>query len=122
LLQVVIDSSFLIAVMERPTTWYEDIVLQVGSFEIVILSCVEQELVKLAKKGSRVGKFARLAVDLCRSFNHAQSGEGEVDSEIISYARTHHAAVASIDRELIARAKAAKIKVLTLRRGRLNLG
>jgi len=42
--KVVFDSSFLMAVVETPTTWYEDIVEKVGKFEPVILDCAKAEL------------------------------------------------------------------------------
>ena len=42
--KVLFDSSFLIAVMEHPTTWREDIIEKLGSFEPVVIAPVYDEL------------------------------------------------------------------------------
>ncbi|MDG6962113.1 MAG: hypothetical protein JRN71_06690 [Nitrososphaerota archaeon] len=41
--KVIFDSSFLMAVVERPTTWFEDIVDNIGKFQPVLLDCVRDE-------------------------------------------------------------------------------
>ena len=61
---VAFDSSFLVAVMERPTPWSEDISERVGAFTPVVLSSVRDELRRLAAKGDKRGRFAALALEL----------------------------------------------------------
>ena len=63
-LKVIFDSSFLMAVVERPTTWFEDMVDGIGKFEPVLLDCVRQELDKLAAGQGRRARTARASLDL----------------------------------------------------------
>jgi rRNA-processing protein FCF1 len=121
---VAFDSSFLVAVMERPTTWNEDIVEKVGSFTPVVLSSVRDELGRLAAKGDRKGRFAALALELLEQgrFSLEPDGKGKPDDEIISFALREGAAVATIDADLARRLRASRVQtVITLRGGRVSI-
>jgi rRNA-processing protein FCF1 len=118
---VVFDSSFMIAVVQKPTTWYEDIVEAIGAFEAVILDCVKGELARMARKRDKRGRYAALAYDLAAAFTEVRCGKGGPDDEIISYATHNKTRVATLDGELIGRLRALRIGVITLRSGRLFL-
>jgi len=118
---VVFDSSFLMAVVETPTTWFEDIVDRIGKFEPVLLECVGEELRGLARgKGGR-SRTARVALDMSRRFHSLACGGARVDDEIISAASAEGAIVATMDADLARAAKAAHIRVISLRKGRVGL-
>jgi len=118
---VIFDSSFLMAVVETPTTWFEDIVDRVGKFEPVLLECVEEELRVLASgKGGR-SRTARVALDLSKRFDRQGCGDARVDDEIISAASADGAAVATTDADLAHVARAAHLRVISLRKGRVGL-
>jgi rRNA-processing protein FCF1 len=119
--RVVFDSSFLIAVVQKPTTWYEDIVEEIGAFEAVMLDCVRGELARMAQKRDKRGRYSALAYDLAVTFTGVRCGKEKTDDEIISYATSKKARVATIDGELIGRLRALRIGVITLRSGRLFL-
>jgi rRNA-processing protein FCF1 len=119
--EVVFDSSFLMAVMEKPTTWYEDILEKAGRFRPVVLDCVLGELKRIADGGGRRARFASLACELAGRFETEKCGGVRPDDEIISYARSRGACVATVDSELIRAAKAAGLRVVTLRRRRVCL-
>jgi len=117
------DSSFLVAVMEAPTPWEEDIAGLVGAFDPVLLTSVRSELERLASKGDKKGKFAALALELVAEgrFKVEPDAGGKPDDEIISFALRTAAAVATIDSELVERLRASKVSsVITLRQGRVS--
>lgn len=120
---VLFDSSFLIAVMEHPTTWYEDILEKAGSFKPTVLDVVQEELAKISKGEGKRSRFASLALELSSNFTlaRARSKNGRTDDEIISYAKEKKAIVATIDGELMERLTALRVPVITLRQGRVHV-
>ncbi len=117
--KVVFDSSFLIAVVENPTTWYEDIVEKVGKFEPVILDCVRQELGNLAEGQTKKARYARLASELAREFRLARCGSLSVDDEIASYSKGEGALVATVDGMLLMRLRKLHVGTVSLKSGRV---
>jgi len=120
---VAFDSSFLLAVMETPTPWSEDMIEKVGAFTPVVLSSVRDELARLTSKGGKRGRFAALALGLVGEgvFSLEPDGKGKPDDEIISFALREGAAVATLDSELAKRLRASRVQtVITLRRGRVS--
>ena len=118
-----LDSSFLIAVMQRPTPWMEDITDSIGAFIPVVLTSVRDELALLAAKGDKTGKFAALALELLElgRFSLVQDGRGKPDDEMISFALSEGAVVATVDSELAERLRASKVRtVITLHGGRVS--
>ena len=121
---IAFDSSFLVAVMENPTPWSQDMLEKVGAFTPVVLSSVRDELARLAAKGDKRGRFAALALTLVDdgTFFLEPDGKGRPDDEIISFALREGAAVATIDSELAERLRASRVQtVITLRGGRVSL-
>ena len=119
---VAFDSSFLVAIMDRPTSWNEDITEKIGAFRPVILSSVRDELGRLAAKGDKTGGLAALVIELLEQgkFSLEPDGRGKADDEIISFALREGAAVATIDADLARRLRASRVRtVITLRGGRV---
>jgi rRNA-processing protein FCF1 len=121
-LKVVFDSSFLMAVAEEPTTWFEDMVDVVGKFQPVLLSCVREELEKLASGEGRRSRSARVALEMASGFAGGGCGGAAVDDEIVSFALTEGAAVATTDAGLLESLRGARVKAITLRGGRVSPG
>ncbi len=121
---VVFDSSFLIAVLERPTTWYEDILEQVGRFTPVMLDRIADELEALASSGGgKKARFAGLARELGSTFTMVRGARGGTpDDEVLSWAASNHALVATVDRQMIEHLKASRLRYVTLRGGRVYIG
>ena len=109
------------AVAEKPTTWFEDIVDLVGSFEPVLLDCVRQELEKIALGEGKKGRLARVSLEMAAKFAGAPCGNGAVDDEIISAAKTQSAFVGTSDSGLSDSLRASRVKVISLRGGRVGL-
>jgi rRNA-processing protein FCF1 len=120
--RVVFDSSFLMAVAENPTTWFEDIVEQAGMIEPILLGCVREELESMALDQGRKGRLARVSLEMASSFTELPCGKGMVDDEIASAAATLPALVATTDRRLFDSLKGSHVKVISLRKGRTSLG
>jgi rRNA-processing protein FCF1 len=119
--KVIFDSSFLMAVVETPTTWFEDIVDGVGRFQPLLLNCVHVELERLASGKGKKSRTARVALDLSAKFSREPCGQAEVDVEIVSAARTLGGLVATADSALADSLRAARIKVISLRSGRVEI-
>lgn len=122
--KVVLDSSFLIAVMERPTPWAEDITEKLGGFDPVVLASVRRELEGLARRGDKRGRFAALGLELLGAgrLGSVPDGGGSPDDEIISFALREGAVVATIDSDLGERLRASRVRgLVTLRQGRVSL-
>jgi len=117
--EVIFDSSFLMAVVERPTTWYEDLVDKIGKFQPVLLDCVAAELQKLASGGGNKSRTARVALDLATAFKSRPCGGALVDDEIVSAASAGKALVATADEGLSRSAQAAHVRVVSLSGGRV---
>lgn len=117
--KVIFDSSFLMAVAENPTTWFEDIVDSIGSFQPVLLDCVRDELSKLAEGRGSKARLARVSTDLASKFARAPCGESKVDDEIVSAAMSTKALVATADADLVRTLRANHIRVILLRGGRV---
>ncbi|MDA4114533.1 MAG: hypothetical protein OK474_10850 [Thaumarchaeota archaeon] len=121
--KVFFDSSFLIAVMEDPTPWQDDILEKVGRFEPVVIEPVYDELSRLARGRTRKSRFASLAVRLVDEgkIRLERSGGTHADEELVSCALRDGGKVATIDRDLIRQLKASHVEVLSLRGGRVEV-
>jgi len=121
--KVVFDSSFLIAVLEKPTTWYEDVSEKVGRFQPVILDCVKKELTRLSEGETKRARYARLALELTKEFELEKCGGGglSVDDEITSYSKGAAAFVATVDGRLLSSLRKMRVGAITLKSGRVAL-
>ena len=120
-LKVVFDSSFLMAVIEKPTTWLEDMTWELGKVDALVPDCVIEELTKISEGEGKRSKFARLAADLAGRFRHVECSDRNVDDCVIEVARRERAAVATVDAEMIKALKRSGRKVVTLHRGRVAI-
>ena len=118
---VIFDSSFLMAIVDRPTPWFEDMVEKVGRFQPVIPDCVGEELSKIAGGRGKRSRTARLAISISSGFQPIRCGSASVDDEIASAALSSGAFVATTDKALLLSLKAMKVGVVSLSRGRVAL-
>ncbi|HYC26695.1 MAG TPA: hypothetical protein VEB67_01580 [Nitrososphaerales archaeon] len=117
--KVIFDSSFLLAVADRHTSWMEDITDALGKCEPILIDAVKEELLGLAGKGGRKGKSASVALEISAGFGRGASGKGPVDDEVMSAALSNKAAVATNDRALASSLRAMHVRVFALRGGRV---
>lgn len=119
--KVIFDSSFLMALVARPTTWFEDMVEKAGRIQPILLDCVGDELRKMAAGQGRKARDARVSLDLAYGFGRLPCGRGRVDDEIVSSAIEGGALVATVDAGLIRALRSAHVGVVSLRGGRVAL-
>jgi len=117
--KVIFDSSFLMAVVEKPTTWFEDITESLGKFEPVLLDCVSNELGEMAEGEGRKARLSRVALELSEGFTQRKCGGGSPDDEMVSAALELKAAVATADAALAGTLRKLHVKVIELRSGRV---
>lgn len=109
------------AVVERPTTWFEDMTEELGKFEPVVLDCVIDEMMRIAKRDGKKARYARVALELTEGFVRQPCGDGKPDDEIVSAAQGGGEVVATIDSKMLETLKALGVKVVSLRTGRISL-
>lgn len=109
------------ALVERPTTWFEDIVDGIGKFQPVIPDCVRRELETLASGPGRKSRTARVSLDLASKFMAIPCGGAHVDDEIVSAAVSRGAVVATVDADLVRVLRTAHVMVISLKSGRVAL-
>lgn len=119
MVKVIFDSSFLMAIVERPTTWFEDIAESLGKFEPVLLGCVSDELKTIAAGEGKRARSSRVALELAGEFVNRKCGGGSPDDEIVSAALEMRAAVATTDGALAGTLRKLHVKVIELRLGRV---
>ena len=120
-MKVIFDSSFLMAVAEHPTTWYEDVVGGVGKFEPLLLDCVRRELEMLALGKGKRARAARVGLAMGSAFRTIPCRMTAVDDEIVSAAISNGAMVATMDAALMSTLRGAHVGVVSLRSGRVAL-
>jgi rRNA-processing protein FCF1 len=116
--KVIFDSSFLMAVAERPTQWEADIEAALGKYDPVLLRCVKDELTRMTSGKGRRPRYAKVALAIADAFSVAPCGKGGTDDEIMSWALSNGAAVATIDGDLSKALTEAHVRVISLRDGR----
>jgi rRNA-processing protein FCF1 len=109
------------AVVERPTTWFEDITEALGKFQPLVLECVAAELEKLAVQNGKRARAARVALEMAKGFQHAGCGRADVDDEIVSSALQRKAAVATTDKSLAKTLDRLHVQIVGLKSGRVSL-
>lgn len=119
--KVFFDSSFLMAVVEHPTTWFEDIIDAVGKFDPVLLECVEAELKSLAEGQGDRARWARVALEMAGRFSRQPCGGADTDSELVSAGSSSDGLVATVDKELADSLRGSHVRVVSLSRGRVFL-
>lgn len=117
------DTSFLVAIMEHPTSWREDMTEKVGGFDPVVIGPVYSELERIAGGNGRAARFAALAKELVDSgsLRREAGGPGRADDELISMALGGGALVATVDSAMIEQLRALRVGVVRLRGGRIDV-
>ncbi len=118
---LLLDSSFLIFLVDTPSGGFTEIEGKLGKVEPVVLSSVVEELRRIAyHAAAKRAKAAARALDYASGLKTVpHTGYGGVDDQILQYAKSSGAAVATLDAELRRRLRAAGVVVVTLSGNRL---
>ncbi|MCL4436694.1 MAG: hypothetical protein M1503_09485 [Thaumarchaeota archaeon] len=118
---LLLDSSFLIFLVETPSGGFAEVEDKLGKVGPVVLTSVVEELRRIADRAAaKRAKAAARALDYASGLRIVHySGSGGVDDQILQYAKSSGAAVATLDAELRRRLRAAGVVVVTLSGNRL---
>ena len=115
---VLLDTSILIFLAERPSSYLDDLQGALGKVELCVTRPVIGELRSLSgTRGSRAkkAKGALTFVDGLRVIEHG----GEADDSLVSVALAEGATVGTLDQELVASLRRKGIPVATVKGDRL---
>jgi rRNA-processing protein FCF1 len=117
-MKALLDTNFLMIPGEFRVDIFSGL-LNLGYTEIFTLDIVVRELEKFSTKGGKTAKAARIALELVRncevSIIQTKGDITEADAEILRLARNKGCTICTQDRELLRRAKAAGMRVITMR-------
>jgi rRNA-processing protein FCF1 len=121
--KVLLDTSLLLIMVSKPLNLIEELEETLGKAELLVLEDTVKELEVISKNVPiKRSKQAKLALNFVKGIGHIScSCEGSVDDKILSYAIENGLAVATMDKELIKRARAMGLTVITLREDRLMI-
>jgi rRNA-processing protein FCF1 len=119
LLQVVADTSFLIYIANTPSPILRMLEEEQGAYRLIVPTVVMEELERLAKAGGRRARQARAALRYAKTLPSQALAGPAVDDALINHAKAHGLALATLDVEMLKRARGLGITTITARRGRL---
>ena len=114
------DTSFLLFAANNPIQ-YSDSMLDLKSFQIIILEDVINELIGISKdKGITRSRNALNALAYTRTLIHQKvDRNGNTDDKILSYAHKINGIIASLDRDLLLKANKNSIDTVSIKKGML---
>lgn len=121
-MDVLCDTSFLMALVSAPVKRLEKVEAEVGGFVFLVPSIVIDELESLEKKtGPKRSHIAKMARKISTSkFRLIElSKAGHVDEAILEYAKVSKCVVATLDRSLRDKLLDANTPVVSLSNNRL---
>ena len=114
------DTSFLLFAANNPIQ-YSDSMLDLKSFQIIILEDVINELIGISyDKGITRSRNALNALAYTRTLIHQKvDRNGNTDDKILSYAHKINGIIASLDRDLLLKANKNSIDTVSIKKGML---
>lgn len=93
-MKVIFDTSFIVYLLEKPSTVFEQLIDKVGYPEIIAPESVYSELVRLSKRKKVVRKFKELKIDFVKG------KKNKADEDLIELSRETGYPVFTLDLEL----------------------
>jgi rRNA-processing protein FCF1 len=120
-MDVLCDTSFLMALVSAPVKRLEKVEAEVGGFVFLVPSIVVDELERLEKRtGPKRSHIARMAREISTSkFRLIDLSNGHVDEAILEYAKVSKCVVATLDRNLRDKLLDTNTPVISLSNNRL---
>ena len=114
------DTSFLLFAANNPIQ-YSDSMLDLKSFQIIILEDVINELIGISKdKGITRSRNALNALTYTRTLLHQKVDKnGNTDAKILLHANKIDGIIASLDRDLLLQANKNGIDTVSIKKGML---
>jgi rRNA-processing protein FCF1 len=118
-LLVLLDTSILIFLVERPSSFMDDLAAQLGKAELCVPDSVIRELRSLARSRGARARKAKEALSFVGKLRTVKS-QGEADDALVRLAQEEGGAVATLDRELVSSLRRKGIPVATVKGDRLR--
>jgi len=116
-LEVILDTSFLLELVSKPIKRLDELEVELGKVEFIVLEPTVRELKRLASKHGVKAKKANAALNYVKNLKVVNLGDKKLkaDSAILYYALKYRAAVATLDQELRDKLREEDVIVITLR-------
>lgn len=122
-MEIICDTSFLIALVSNPIKCFDRIENEIGKLKFVVPTFVLEELYSMEKKsGPKKSMYAKTAIRIAKlQFEIKDIGKSiNVDSEILYYAtKNRKFAVATLDSDLLKRLRMADVTTITLSKNKM---
>jgi hypothetical protein len=121
LINIIIDTSFLIALVTKPIKLLDDIIINYGKINFLIPDIVIEELQKIAnRKSYKISQIARTALEIAKQFEIVNTKKLRYpDDSLLDYAISYNCAIATVDKNLIKRSLSEKIMVFSLKNNKI---
>ena len=116
-MEVILDTSFLLELVSKPIKRLDELEVELGKVEFIVLEPTVRELKWLASKPGVKAKKAYAALKYVKNLRVVDLDDKKLDSDsaLLYYALKHSTAVATIDQELRSKLKEEGVVVVTLR-------
>jgi rRNA-processing protein FCF1 len=121
LINIIIDTSFLIALVTKPIKLLDDIIINYGKINFLIPDIVIEELHKIQnRKSYKISQIARTALEIAKQFEIVNTKKLRYpDDSLLDYAISYNCAIATVDKNLIKRSLSEKIMVFSLKNNKI---
>lgn len=121
MINIIIDTSFLIALVTKPIKLLDDIIINYGKINFLIPDIVIEELHKIAnRKSYKISQIARTALEIAKQFEIVNTKKLRYpDDSLLDYAISYNCAIATVDKNLIKRSLSEKIMVFSLKNNKI---
>ena len=121
MINIILDTSFLIALVTKPIKLLEDIIINYGKINFLIPDIVIEELHKITnRKSYKISQIARTALEIAKQFEIVNTKKLRYpDDSLLDYAISYNCAIATVDKNLIKRSLSEKIMVFSLKNNKI---
>lgn len=121
MINIIIDTSFLIALVTKPIKLLDDIIINYGKINFIIPDIVIEELQKIAnRKSYKISQIAKTALEIAKQFEIVNTKKLRYpDDSLLDFAISYNCAIATVDKNLIKRSLSEKIMVFSLKNNKI---
>jgi uncharacterized protein len=123
LINIILDTSFLIVLVTKPIKLLDDITINYGKINFLIPDIVIEELNKLTnRKSYKISQMARTGLEIAKQFEIVNTKKLRYpDDSLLDYAISYNCAIATVDKNLIKRSLSEKIMVFSLKNNKVMI-
>jgi uncharacterized protein len=121
LINIILDTSFLITLVTKPIKLLDDITINYGKINFLIPDIVIEELNKIKnRKSYKISQIARTALETAKQFEIVNTKKLRYpDDSLLDYAISYNCAIATVDKNLIKRSLSEKIMTFSLKNNKV---